>query len=160
MGTSKLARKAYRPRPNAAKSPLRRQPWLVVSTFDLLGEILRHIARDGTLELNGDDELIYRAKATGKEYAVVPAITACADILGIVAMRKPGFPRVDPLRSLAGLLELGEMEEHVIESALACFTAWQAVLPSLSPAELSDAAQTAALRSHLDGLDSQAHPGS
>jgi hypothetical protein len=153
MGRSAKPRKAYRPRTPNSATLVRTQPWILDTTFGPLQEMLEHVARGGELHETDKGALIYISPSTRKPYEVPAAIKAYAEIFAIVRARDPVCPDVEPLRRVSADIKTGEVDEGVVKAALACLHALRSYTAGKPADFIADAAQSVALRAHMDAAE-------
>ncbi len=153
MAQSKKPRKPYRPKQARGAALARTQPWRLGTEFGMVGEMLRYLQREGTLDATPSGELIYRSHA-GRAYEAVMLVRSAMRVFRILRSRDARCPGIEALESLVEQLQAGHADETSVATALHCFEALHAYALTKPITDIADALQTAAIGLQLEKNES------
>ncbi|MFV8598632.1 hypothetical protein [Ralstonia pseudosolanacearum] len=153
MARNRSPRKPYRPKPAAATTRLRAQPWRLEQAFAPLQDILEHIARGGELHATEEGAWIYVCVTQRKAYDVPATLRSYAEVFVVVRGRDSRCPDVEALREVAAEIPSGTVSDAVLQAALTCLQALRSYTATQSADLIADAAQSVTLRAHLNAID-------
>ncbi|MDC6179734.1 hypothetical protein [Ralstonia solanacearum] len=149
MAQSKKPRKSYRPKHAGDAVLARTQPWRLGTEFGMVGEMLRYLQREGTLDATPSGELIYQSH-TGRAYEAVMLVRSATRVFRILRLRDARCPGIEALESLVEQLETDHVDETSVAAALHCFEALHAYALTKPITDIADALQTAAIGVQLE----------
>lgn len=149
MEQSKKPRKQHRPKRQGGQALARTQPWRLGTEFGMVGEMLRYLRREGTLDATEAGELIYQSH-TGRAYGAVTLVRSSVRVFRIMVSRDSHCPSIEPLERVADQLETGHADEECVAAASRCFDALHAYALTKPISQIADAIQTAAIAVQLE----------
>lgn len=117
--------------------------------------MLRHVERQGTLDVSESGMLTYFVATHGRSYEVVPLMETYAYIFGIARGRDSTCPLAEPLMRVASRLDAAQLEPRDIADCLRCLADLRAYVKTVPLQMLSDIISTAEIKIRMEALEDE-----